>query len=150
MAVVGGCHKKPEHSGGSSADGNKSQRTEPNVIGPQFWKYDLSEYERVDQDVFSGLGGRWISVRYRLKEGRAVSRDQMISRITQALETDGWKREPLPNRQYAFPTIWETSPQDLYFTRKARETEPEHWFFSQVIHVGSDGQILCAYCEVGW
>ncbi len=133
VGLMGGCDKNPR----------------PGMIGPQFWKYDLSEYKPIDQNVLSGMGGRWISMRYELKDGQTIPRDQIISRITQALEADGWNKEPLPER-YVLSTIWETSPQDLCFTRRAREPEPEYWFFSQVIHVSQDGRILCIYYEVGW
>jgi hypothetical protein len=46
-----------------------TKSSEPSSIGPQFWKYDLREYEIAESDVLMGLGGRWISVRYARQDG---------------------------------------------------------------------------------
>jgi hypothetical protein len=122
----------------------------PKAIGPQFWQYDLSEYERVDLDVVHGLGGRWISVRYKRKAEATVTRYEMVTAIRNALQEDGWSSEPLPSVKYVLSKVWETSPSDLCFGRAARGGEPENWFFTQVIHISRDGRILCVYAEVGW
>ena len=46
------------------------------TIGPQFWKYDLSHYTRVDSDIVNGRGGRWISVGYQRKPKAVVTRGE--------------------------------------------------------------------------
>ena len=120
------------------------------TIGPQFWKYDMSEYERVDSNVVYGLGGRWISVRYRRKSGEAVNRHDMISRISKALTSDGWTPRSLPGYEYVLSTIWETSEDDIHYTRAPRDDEPETWSFSHIIHVSSTGDNVCLYCQVSW
>ena len=137
-----GCDREAEES---------SQPEEPASIGPQFWKYDLSNYTRVDSDVVYGLGGRWISIRYQRNAGTTVTRDEMASEVDRALLEDGWtaKSPPAPER-YVLSEIWETSPSDLCYHRDARGEEPEHWFFNQVIHISHDGKLLCIYAEVGW
>ena len=127
-----------------------TQPTYPKAIGPQFWRYDLSEYESVEHDVVYGLGGRWISVRYKRKAEATVTRDEMVSAIWSALQEDGWSSKPLPTVKYVLSKIWETSPSDLCFGRAARAAEPKHWFFNQVIHISQDGKTLCVYAEVGW
>ena len=127
-----------------------TQPAYPKSIGPQFWKYDLSEYERVEHDVVYGLGGRWISVRYKRKAEAAVTRDEMASAIRSALQEDGWSSKPLPTYKYVLSKIWQTSPSDLCFARAARADDPENSFFTQVIHISQDGKTLCVYAEVAW
>jgi hypothetical protein len=132
-----------------SAPGQRGEPA-PESIGPQFWVYDLSEYEQTEHDVLAGLGGRWISVRYTRKPGFSVTRQQLISRIAAALEADGWTREAPPSHKYVLSRIWETASDDLHFRRPARDKEPEYWFFNQTIHVSEDASVVCLYAEVGW
>ncbi len=134
----------------SSATADTQPSKEPQSIGPQFWKYDLDEYDRVDHDVMYGLGGRWISLRFRRKPDAMVDRQTLVTRISTALKGDGWSAESLPNHKYVLSRIWETGPDDLYFGRRARDDEPPHWFFNQAIHVSQDAAIVCIYAEVGW
>ena len=130
---------------------NKSStQNEDITIGPQFWKYDVSEYEQEQQNVENGMGGRWISVRYKKKAVSDVSTSDMKKRIETALLEDGWESKSLSSYHPVMSKTWETAPEDLYFERNARNDEPSHWFFSQRIHVGEDASVLCVYCEVGW
>jgi hypothetical protein len=135
----------------SEADTRPDQTgAEPRSIGPQFWKYDLSEYKQVEHDVMYGLGGRWISLRYELRADGSTNRDEMVARITAALTSDGWVKGALPKGRYVLSQIWETASDDLHFSRDARDGEPEHWFFNQTIHVGKNARVICLYAEVGW
>ena len=152
-----GCDRqKPESpADAQSLDSNQTRATSsearaPKSIGPQFFKYDLSDYIQVDTDVVSGLGGRWISVRYQRKPEASVTRDDMVAAIQRALQEDGWSAQTLPAHKYVLSQVWEKSALDLSFGRKAREGEPKNWFFNQVIHISQDGKTLCIYAEVGW
>lgn len=154
LAIMLGCGKPPEtepSAGGRSVRAKpESGSKEPKSIGPQFWVYDLSAYEIVDHDVVYGLGGRWISVRYRKKPDAVVKRDELVSHITDSLLADGWTTKPSPSVPYVMSTIWQKSNQDIHFTRRPKPDEPEHWFFNQTIHVSEDASVVCLYCEVGW
>lgn len=142
-----GCHDNSPYEGSKSDTRPASGPS----IGPQFWKYDLSEYKLVDQDVVHGLGGRWISVQYQQKDGAALTRARIAERIIAALTADGWKPTPVPPpSKYVQSKIWHHSDKDLGFTRQSRGNEDEHWFFSQYIYISDDAKILCLYCEVGW
>jgi hypothetical protein len=110
----------------------------------------VTDYERAEQDVMSGLGGRWISVRYEAKEEAAVDRTSKVQEIIEAFLSDGWKREALPTQPYVLSEIYETATDDLYFRRGARGDEPSHWQFTNAIHVSIDGRTICTYCEVIW
>jgi hypothetical protein len=131
---------------------NRSNPTsaEPKQIGPQFWKYKLTEYSIVENDVVRGPGGRWISVRYQLLPNETMTREQIVARITSALQSDGWKNEALPAGKYVLSKQWETSSEDLRFTRRAKPGEPDHWFFAQTVSVAEDAGTIAVYCEVGW
>ena len=155
LAVVAGCDKQPPAAQrGTSLPTTQTKPApewkEPNSIGPQFWVYDLSSYSIADNDVVSGISGRWISVRYRRKSSADISRQDLVANITSSLESDGWTKKPLPSGKYMLSQIWEKSGQDLQFTRGAKDHEPAHWFFSQTIHISSDASVICLYCEVGW
>lgn len=80
----------------SSTDTTNSDKARARVsIGPQFWPYDLSEYQRVDSDVLYGMGGRWISIRYQRKDSSAINRDEMVKRISKTLKNEGWSSKTL-------------------------------------------------------
>lgn len=156
VLIAAGCGREPvpspkqEESKPSVRAAPTPERSVPKSIGPQFWVYDLSSYAQVDSDVVSGMGGRWISVRYQKKDGADVSRENVMSNIVSSLEGDGWTKKALPGRKYVLSQIWEKSDQDLHFSRGAKEKEPENWFFSQTIHVSTNAETVCLYCEVGW
>jgi hypothetical protein len=74
----------------------------------------------------------------------------MIARIGMALQADKWTTESLPGGNYVLSKIWEHSPADLRFTRRAKPDEPAHWSFKQTVFVSDDAAVLALYCEVGW
>lgn len=119
-------------------------------MGPKFWLFDVSDYNRTDEDVLHGLGGRWISVRYVLHDGVTVNRSDKVAEIVNAFTEDGWTLEELPSEKYVLSEIYETADSDLCFRRPAREGESEHWTFRTIIHVSEGGNVICQYCEVGW
>ena len=119
-------------------------------IGPQFYAYELPEYEIAEHDVMYGLGGRWITVRNTLKEGIKIDPKEIRNRISKALEGAGWEAKTLPTRKYVLSKIIETSPNDLYYSHGAFPGDPPHWFYSQAIHISADGGVVVLYCEVGW
>jgi hypothetical protein len=148
LIVATSCGPKEEPHSVSIA--SPSPPAEPQTIGPQFWKYDLKEYSIVTNDVVSGLGGRWISVRYQRRPEQTTTRESVVSHITTALQADGWKTERLPAGKYVLSKIWETSAEDLHFTRRAKADEPAHWFFVQTLFVSNEADTVAVYCEVGW
>lgn len=148
LILAAGCGPKVEPRSASSA--SPPPTAEPETIGPQFWKYDLKEYSIITNDVVSGLGGRWISVRYQRRPEQSTTREGVVARITAALHADGWKTEPLPARKYVLSKIWETSAEDLHFARRAKPNEPAHWFFAQTLFVSKEADTVAVYCEVGW
>ncbi len=46
-------------------------------LGGQFWPFSVKEYEFQEDefDVVRGLGGRWITVRYLLREDHVITRE---------------------------------------------------------------------------
>ena len=122
-------------------------------LDEQFWPYSLEEYEYAQQDsgfdVVYGLGGRWITARYLLREGHHITREEMVQRITQSLEFYGWKQEDLPDRKYVLSKIYETAKDDLYFTRGKFSSEGVV-HYSITIHISDDAGVLVLYCEAGW
>ncbi len=130
----------------SKHDGSKQEAS----IGPQFWLYDMTDYTRTHLDVLSGLGGRWISVRYQAKVDSKIDRAAKVREIVGAFTSDGWRQEALPKIKYVMSDLYETAADDLYFRRGARGKEIENWQFANAIHVSTDGRIICSYCEVGW
>ena len=142
----------PEEARGSTGGQVVRVETEapfPESIGPQFWLYDLSEYDEVEHDVRYGLGGRWISIRKRQKPGCSVTRDQLVERISKPLLAAGWTRAT-PPRRYVLSKMWETAAGDLYFRRPALKGEPHYLFFNQAVHISEDASIVCLYAEAGW
>lgn len=149
LIVMTGCDRKGEPRSLSSSPA--SPAAAPKTIGPQFWKYDLDkEYSLVTNDVVSGPGGRWISVRYQRHPGQTTTRQEIVSRITTALQAGGWTPKPPPSGKYVLSKIWETSAEDLHFTRQAKADEPPHWFFAQTVFVSRNAGTVAVYCEVGW
>jgi len=137
-------------AGSLAGCGSKSDDVKSQSIGPQFWLYDVGDYDPTSEDVVEGLGGRWISVRYEAKAATNPDRAAKVEEIIEAFTADGWRQEALPSGDYVLSEIYETSGDDLYFTRSARGTEATEWRLANVIHVSDDGRILCSYCEVGW
>ncbi len=120
-------------------------------LDEQFWPYSLEEYECQikEADVVYGLGGRWITARSLLREGHHITREEMVQRITQSLEFYGWKQEKLPEIKYVLSKIYETSKDDLHFTRgKFSSENVSH--YSITIHISDDASVLVRYCEAGW
>ena len=125
----------------------------PDPMEPLFLKYDLAEYEVTERDVVRGLGGRLISLRYELKEGAGITREEMADRVVAALTAAGWDRKEGPARpKPVLGKMWPPGGKDLHmhFARGPRDDEPDHYFFAQTIHISDDASVLCAYCEAGW
>ena len=97
----------------SKHDGSKQEAS----IGPQFWLYDMTDYTRTHLDVLSGLGGRWISVRYQAKVDSKIDRAAKVREIVGAFTSDGWRQEALPKIKYVMSDLYETAADDLYFRR---------------------------------
>jgi hypothetical protein len=148
VVLLNACDQGPAVS--STSAPNPPRSKEPAAIGPQFWKYELNEYSIVDNDVVSSLGGRWISVRYQRRPEHTSTRAGIVSRIATALQADGWKAAPLPQGKYVLSKIWDTSAEDLHFTRGAKADEPDHWSFAQTVFVSKEADTVAIYCEVGW
>ena len=148
IMLATGCGPKSEPP--SASGSSRHTPVAAKAIGPQFWKYDLKEYSIVTNDVVSGPGGRWISVRYQRRFGETTTREAILSRIAAALQADGWKAEPLPTGRYVLSRMWESSTEDLHFTRRSKRDEPAGWFFAQTVFVSKEADTLAVYCEVGW
>ena len=119
-------------------------------IGLEFAPYELPEYEVDQRDSVSGLGGRWMTLRYTLKSGRTADRNEIRNRAVEALEKTGWKKGTLPSLNYVLSKIFETASDDLCYTHPARANDPPHWFYSQAVHVSRDAKVVVCYYEVGW
>ena len=119
-------------------------------IGQAFAPYELPEYEMDQRDVVSGLGGRWMTIRYTLKSGRTADRDEIRNRAVEALEKAGWKKGTLPSLNYVLSKIFETASDDLYYTHPAHADDPPHWFYNQAVHVSRDAKVVVCYYQVGW
>ena len=136
------------------SDGDRNQlQLPPQKLQAQlrlFQPYALDEYTLVEHDFLPGLGGRWLTVRYRLKVGYFVDRSAIRLRIVVALAQDGWSPAPPPGRDYVLTKIFETAENDLYFSHPARQGDREHVFYNQAVHVSQDASVLVGYYEVGW
>lgn len=122
----------------------------PDPFWPLFYRYDLTDYSMATSDVIEGLGGRWISVRFQRHPDAWTTRMELVSRITTAMLADGWTQSPLPQRKYVLSKMWETSPEDIHFERKAKADEPSHWLFAETVFISRDANTVAVYCEVGW
>ncbi len=120
------------------------------AIGPQFGKFALNEYAQATNTVTHGLGGRWISERLIRLPGQNVTREDLVTRISGAMDADGWKRTKIPHPPFPGGTLWDHSREDLSFSRPARGDEPPAWFFNQTIFISPDASVVCVYSEVGW
>lgn len=120
-------------------------------LDEQFWPFSLEEYEEQgsETDVVYGLGGRWITLRHLLREGCHVTREEMVQRITQSLEFYEWKQADLPKRNFVISKIYETSRDDLHFTRGKFALESV-MHYAITIHISDDASVLVLYCEAGW
>jgi hypothetical protein len=145
LAMVFGCNDDARQP----MDQGKPISATVESIGPQFWKYDLNGYQRVDHDVVYGLGGRWISVRYLRSKGVSTTKEAVTSQIVASLLQDGWEKAAR-SENFTVARIWESSPDDFCFKRNARESEGANWFFTQTIHISDDARTICIYAEVGW
>lgn len=129
----------------------EASRVTDNIsIGPQFGITNLPEFERVDDDVKRGLGGRWTTFRYQKKSSSNITKQELQNRFIESMKFDGWKSPALPTSKYVLSKIYETSEDDLCFSRNSRGKEPKHWFFNMVVHISDDANIVVLYCEVGW
>ena len=65
------------------------QLSDPDVSAElaELQPYDLSEYDVETRDFLPGLGGRWFTVRFTLRAGESVSREDIRSRIATSLES---------------------------------------------------------------
>lgn len=141
VLLMGGCGDQD-----NSSEPTKKART----IGPQFYAYQLPEYETSEHDIMHGPGGRWLTIRKTLKEGIKVDPGEIRDRISKALEDAGWEAKRLPTQKYVLSKIFETSPEDLYYSHDAFPGDPPQWFYNQAIHIGADGEVIVLYCEAGW
>ena len=121
-------------------------------FGGQFWPFSLKEYELQEKeaDVVSSLGGRWLTVRYLLRDGYNITREEMAQRIFRSFEFYGWKRTDLPERKYVLSAIYETAKDDLHFTRGPFTSNDDVLFYGITIHISDDASVLVLYCEAGW
>ena len=119
-------------------------------LDEQFWPYSLEEYQLQKNEAhgLGGLGGKWITVRYLLREGHPITREEMVQRITRSLEFYGWRQEALPDVKYVLSKIYETSKDDLHFMRGSFSSEVVHYAIT--IHISDDASVLVLYCEAGW
>jgi hypothetical protein len=123
-----------------------------NAIDEQFWPFSLQEYEfqKEEANVVYGLGGRWISVRYLLREGNDITREEIRQRIIRSFEFYEWKRTDLPKVKYVLSTIYETSEDDLCFTRNSFTSNDTTDYYKITIYISDDASVLVLYCEAAW
>lgn len=120
------------------------------ALGERFRKYELPEYELVDHDVLYGLGGRWISLRYKLKDGAEAEKESIRQRIADALARNGWQPKTLPSGKYVPSELYETSSTDLYYSRGPFEGDRDHVFYNQAVYISASARVVCCYYEAGW
>lgn len=121
-------------------------------LDEQFWPFPLDEYQIVTNQVsvVRGLGGRWITVRYTLKDNQQITRDAMVERITKALTYYGWKRAEKPTVRYVLSKIYETDQSDLHFQREPFTDHDVAFSYQEHIHISKDAKVLVLYCEAAW
>ncbi|NQZ59267.1 MAG: hypothetical protein HRT88_17575 [Lentisphaeraceae bacterium] len=129
---------------------NKTPKNTKLTIGPQFWIGDLSEYKRTHFDVANGMGGRWITARYKIKKNHTCHYDEIKNRFISILDKHSWSKVDLPKHKYVMSQIFETSTNDLSYQRSSTGKEPNEWFFNMVVHISPDAETVCLYCQVGW
>ena len=122
------------------------------VIGGQFWPFSREEYEPVEKDfdVVYGLGGRWITSRCLLREGNKITREEMVDRIVKSFKYYKWKQTKLSQRKYVLSAIYETSENDLRFTRGPFTPNDSSLEYNVTIHVSDDASVLVIYGEAVW
>lgn len=119
-------------------------------ITNKFYKYDLSNYALETYDILSSLGGKWISIKLKLKHPSQETRATIIKAINASLKKDGWNAQPLPKQKYVLSKIYQSQSNDLSFERKPKKTEKSHLIFNQTIHVSKNAKTICLYYELGW
>lgn len=121
-------------------------------IDEQFWPFSLDEYQlqEKDSDIVYSLGGRWITVRYLLREGYSITRDEMVQRIIRSLKFYEWERTDLPEGKYVLSKIYEKAKDDLHFTRGSFTSNDVVLHYKTTIHISDDAKVLVLYCDAGW
>ena len=122
------------------------------VIGGQFWSFSTEEYEVVkkDFDIVRGMGGRWFTSRRLLREGYNITREEMVQRIVQSFEYYEWKQTKLRQGKYVLSAIYETSGNDLRFTRGPFSSNDSALEHIVTIHISDDASVVVIYGEVVW
>ncbi len=118
-----------------------------------FQPFDLFDFELDRQDSLTSLGGRWISLRFRRKEGLGVSRTDLLRRLEKSLDLNGWEKpDSGPSTSpYVVSEIFETdSERDVLFTRGPFPSERSSVFYNLHVYISDDASVVCLYCEVGW
>lgn len=166
VLLIGCPGKNPdlkEDSGGTKAEQKHNSPADENereikyeqwskVIGEQFWPFSLKEYQLQEKeaDVVRGSGGRWITVRYLLRDGCNIPKAEMAQRIIQAFEYYGWKQADLPEGKYVLSAIYETAKDDLHFIRGPFTSNDVVLHYKITIHISDNSQVLVLYCEAAW
>ncbi len=127
-----------------------------------FPSFDMAEYEQVDGSYrFCFQGGAFSAARYEIKQGEAVTREEIIERIEEALAKDkqpaidkdtgkahlvpaNWKiLKPKP--KYKPYNIWELSEEDLSYSRKANYSKTRARSYDFRIYISEDASVICIY-----
>jgi len=134
MMILGGCASQPARV--------------PTRSAADFVEYSLDEYVATDSDTVRTDAAQWWTIRYALKPGVKMTRDDLAKRITYGLVTRDWKPLDPLQRPYTLSRIYETdSEADLHFTHGPFPGEGPDAFHHQHIHISYDARIVVCYYE---
>jgi hypothetical protein len=109
----------------------------------------LPEYRRVSKDsTLPGLGGVRSTYRYKADPNIVVDKDEVRSRIMNALSEDGWQPMLLPD-QNSLKDTYEMGPNDLYYSYQP-DSNDSNVIYIQRIYISGDAKTIVIYLQADW
>lgn len=145
LLLAGGCTRcdRRESRGRDAAAARRDSM-------PVTLPFALDEYELVDRDVVRGIGGSWVSLRYEAAAETVPGYAAVRDRVATALEADGWVRDTMPDSPYILSREYDSSDDDLFYTRGPYPGEQPHVFHKLAVHTSPDARAVCLYVTRGW
>ena len=103
----------------------------------------LPEYRQVRRETLHGLHGVQLTSWYEADPNAVVDKDDIRSRIMNALSEDGWQPISLPEDQNSISNKYEIGPDDLYYSLKPSTNDDNPYV--QRIHISEDAKTIVLY-----
>lgn len=110
----------------------------------------LPEYKQVRKEIpLPGIGGSRFTFWYEADPNIVVEKDDVRSRIMNALSEDGWQPIPLPEDQNSLSNAHETGPDDLYYSLQM-SPDDHNIVLVQRIYISEDAKTIVMYHWASW